>query len=246
MSYTTCLNCGQKALSVATRCPHCGKSFGNRPAPAPTPRIRRPLGLIAILVAALAAVILGANLFHREPGSPAREASAKPEAAVPESPQTPPATLPSVTPSAPAAATAGSEADSTAPAPGTAPGNPAMRPVDSAAQAVAPLPEPPPPPPPTPPTAAPAPAAAPPPPVVAPTPTEAQVPAGSGERRYANLWVNVRQAPRPQAEVVKVLKPGEPLLVDSLKEGWYRVVADGQAIGYVYRDFVDTVPPAKP
>lgn len=64
------------------------------------------------------------------------------------------------------------------------------------------------------------------------------------ERRYTNIWVNVRRARRPTAAVVKVLHPGEPVLVDSLSQGWYRVVADGQGVGYVYRGFVDTTPPA--
>jgi hypothetical protein len=32
-------------------------------------------------------------------------------------------------------------------------------------------------------------------------------------------------------------------MVDSLKEGWYRVVVDGQAVGYVYREFLDSVAP---
>jgi hypothetical protein len=70
--------------------------------------------------------------------------------------------------------------------------------------------------------------------------------AGPGERRYANIWVNVRRARRPAAAVVKVLRPGEPVLVDSLSQGWYRVVDDGQAVGYVYRGFIDSAPPARP
>jgi hypothetical protein len=31
-----------------------------------------------------------------------------------------------------------------------------------------------------------------------------------------------------------VLNPGEAVLVDSLIGGWYRVLIDGQPIGYVY------------
>jgi hypothetical protein len=31
-----------------------------------------------------------------------------------------------------------------------------------------------------------------------------------------------------------VLDPGQPVLVDSLVGGWYRVVIDGQPIGYAY------------
>jgi hypothetical protein len=66
---------------------------------------------------------------------------------------------------------------------------------------------------------------------------------GAQKPSYTKIWVNVRRARRPTATVVKVLRPGEPVLVDSLREGWYRVVADGEGVGYVYRAFVDTVPP---
>jgi hypothetical protein len=33
------------------------------------------------------------------------------------------------------------------------------------------------------------------------------------------------------------------VLVDSLSNEWYRVVEDGQKLGYVYRELVDTAPP---
>ena len=63
------------------------------------------------------------------------------------------------------------------------------------------------------------------------------------ERRYTTIWANVREARRPMAAVVTVLQPGESVLVDSLSKEWYRVVADGQKLGYVYRELVDTAPP---
>jgi hypothetical protein len=63
------------------------------------------------------------------------------------------------------------------------------------------------------------------------------------ERLYTTIWANVREARGPMAPVVTVLQPGEPVLVDSLSEEWYRVVADGQKLGYVYRELVDTVRP---
>jgi hypothetical protein len=47
------------------------------------------------------------------------------------------------------------------------------------------------------------------------------------------------------APVVTVLHPGEPVLVDSLSEEWYRVVAEGQKLGYVYSALVDTAPPTE-
>jgi hypothetical protein len=45
------------------------------------------------------------------------------------------------------------------------------------------------------------------------------------------------------APVVTVVEPGEPVLVDSLSDEWYRVVADGRKVGYVYRGLVDIAPP---
>jgi len=43
---------------------------------------------------------------------------------------------------------------------------------------------------------------------------------------------------------VRVLNPGEAVLVDSLKRGWYRVLADGRIVGYVHRTQLDAAPPA--
>jgi hypothetical protein len=90
------------------------------------------------------------------------------------------------------------------------------------------------------------PAALPPAPAETPASAPAVTPASEPvELRYTNIWVNVRQARRPSSPVIKVLRPGEPVQVDSLRYGWYRVVADGQAVGYVYRGFVDAEPPGK-
>jgi len=69
---------------------------------------------------------------------------------------------------------------------------------------------------------------------------------GRGERRYARTWVNIRARPSGKAPVVLVLKPGEPVMVDSLSQGWYRAVSDGQRLGYVDRTLVDPVPKATP
>ena len=76
---------------------------------------------------------------------------------------------------------------------------------------------------------APPPAAAP--PQAAPPPA---APAGEQLQRYAGTWVNVRDRRSPSGASVRVLNPGDVILVDSLIGGWYRVVIDGQPIGYVY------------
>jgi hypothetical protein len=79
--------------------------------------------------------------------------------------------------------------------------------------------------------------------LAAPARAPKAAPASPQQRRYTTIWANVREARRPLAPVVTVLQPGEPVLVDSLSNEWYRVVEDGQKLGYVYRELVDTAPP---
>ena len=66
---------------------------------------------------------------------------------------------------------------------------------------------------------------------------------GQWSQRYARTWVNVRESRGPGTPAVGVLNPGEAVLVDSLRGGWYRVVVDGHTLGYVDRSYLDTVPP---
>jgi len=80
--------------------------------------------------------------------------------------------------------------------------------------------------------ATPAPAAAAPTP---PLPRPSATLGGDRVRRYASTWVNVRQARSVGAPSVRVLQPGDAVLVDSLVEGWYRVLMDGRPIGYAHR-----------
>jgi hypothetical protein len=63
-------------------------------------------------------------------------------------------------------------------------------------------------------------------------------PAGSGIRRYAQTWVNVRGDRTRSAPAVGVLNPGDAVTVDSLVRGWYRVLVDGQMLGYVHRSML--------
>jgi hypothetical protein len=74
-------------------------------------------------------------------------------------------------------------------------------------------------------------------PEAAPPPAAQPPAAPTGEQlqRYASTWVNVRDRRGPNATSVRVLDPGEAILVDSLVGGWYRAVIDGQPIGYAYR-----------
>jgi Bacterial SH3 domain len=66
---------------------------------------------------------------------------------------------------------------------------------------------------------------------------------GQWVQRFATTWVNVREARRFGTPAVRVLNPGEAVLVDSLRGGWYRVVVEGRTLGYVDRLYLDTVPP---
>jgi hypothetical protein len=64
-----------------------------------------------------------------------------------------------------------------------------------------------------------------------------------GVARYARTWTNVREDRGRRAPAVRVLNPGEAVVVDSLRRGWYRVLADGRTLGYVHRSNLDAVPP---
>lgn len=83
-----------------------------------------------------------------------------------------------------------------------------------------------------------APAAAP-----AAPPPEQPPPAGPALRRYARTWINVRSGRSGGAPGIRILSPGDTVLVDSLRRGWYRVLVDGRPQGYVDRSYLDTVPP---
>jgi SH3 domain-containing protein len=84
-------------------------------------------------------------------------------------------------------------------------------------------------------------------PTVTPAPSSAPavVPAEAPatKRRYANTWVNVRSGPSNSAAVVQILRPGDMVLVDTLAQGWCRVVAAQRILGYVDSHFLATAPP---
>jgi len=66
----------------------------------------------------------------------------------------------------------------------------------------------------------------------------------TGEHRYARTWVNVRSGPSGKAPIVRILQPGESVQVDSLRDGWYQVLANGGPGGYVDGNLVDTSRPS--
>ena len=69
---------------------------------------------------------------------------------------------------------------------------------------------------------------------------------GAAERRFARTWVNVHARRSASAPVVRIVNPGELVMVDLFQQGWYRVVEDGQAVGYMDGHYLDRSPPAGP
>jgi hypothetical protein len=55
--------------------------------------------------------------------------------------------------------------------------------------------------------------------------------------------VNIRGERTRSAPAVAVLNPGDAVIVDSLVRGWYRVLVDGRALGYVHRSTLDVARP---
>jgi SH3 domain-containing protein len=187
MSYIECTQCGHKALSVASRCPHCGFEFPPRPLhrPMPEPRHDRRRASLVLGGALVAGVVVVAALLHRSGSRPADAG---------------PVTAPADTAVSGATGIAGPDTGSAALA------------TDSARPA-------------------------------APAPRPAVAPARAGVTRYARTWINVREGRARATRSVRVLTPGEAVLVDSLRRGWYRVLADGRTLGYVHRSNLDAVPP---
>ena len=83
-SYRQCSECGKRALSIATRCPGCGRELEPQPAPETRPVLEvgryLPSGVVAAV--ALAAVVLAVELGgERLPSDPARSSAAAGSAA---------------------------------------------------------------------------------------------------------------------------------------------------------------------
>ncbi len=208
-SDTICPNCGHKALTVATRCPHCGVPFDAHfyQRARTVSKVRRVPPLL--LAAGVVVTLIVANAVRHQLTTGSRP-------------------TPAVTPAAP-----------TEPAPRVA--QPAAR-VDSAVSMAESLPR----------AAAPAPAAtvAPAPAIEDPAPAarsvteagEAPEQRGAGLRR-ASTWINVRAGRGNSAPVLRILRPGEVVEVDSLLRGWYRVVSGAAPPGYVDYRLLDSLAP---
>ncbi|HKG33554.1 MAG TPA: hypothetical protein VKB22_07470, partial [Gemmatimonadales bacterium] len=53
--------------------------------------------------------------------------------------------------------------------------------------------------------------------------------------RVARSWTDVRKSRSARAPVEAVLTPGDTVLADSLEQGWYRVMLEGEVLGYAHR-----------
>lgn len=221
-SYLTCTNCGQKSPDSAGRCKNCGRAFG-RAEPAPgNSGLKRDTIPVAVLLAGAAFLVFAA--FKLWPAF---------------------ATTPASTPAESTAVAAPRETTTVATAPPTpAPKPAAVAPADTvraATQAPARKPESPPPAPdsvvrvrdtaattPTPP------------------PAEAEpVTIDVAHQRIAQVPAFLRAEPSKSGAVVRILQAGEVVTVDSLVQGWYRVVTDSQGVGYVGQQYLDTLPPRR-
>jgi SH3 domain-containing protein len=65
-NYVECPDCGKRALSVATRCPHCGFQFPPRRIvrPSPSPSFGASRGLAAVGAAVLSLIIVALMVRH--------------------------------------------------------------------------------------------------------------------------------------------------------------------------------------
>lgn len=59
-------------------------------------------------------------------------------------------------------------------------------------------------------------------------------PSAEAVSRSTRTWTNVRARRSVKADVVAVLLPGDTVLADSLRGGWWRVAFEGRVMGYVY------------
>lgn len=79
-------------------------------------------------------------------------------------------------------------------------------------------------------------------PAPVPLETRAIVSSAGAIKRYASTWINIRAGRSPRAPVLRILHPGDLVQVDSLEQGWYRVVSGQRTLGYVDRRLLSNSP----
>ncbi|MEP6687691.1 MAG: SH3 domain-containing protein [Gemmatimonadales bacterium] len=70
----------------------------------------------------------------------------------------------------------------------------------------------------------------------------ASPPAATGERRFARTWTNVRSRRSATGDLAGVLLPGDTVVADSLRGGWWRVTFEGKVMGYAYQSSLVEAP----
>lgn len=219
MSYLTCTNCLQKSPDTATRCKHCGRAFGRAPE-ARDSGSGRSFFPTALLLGGAALIIVAAyQLWPRFSVAPS---PAPPDTQTVAAPP-PPTTAPTPASKESRAAPVDSVRSVLTPPP-----KPREQPPPPAADTARPMGD----------TARPVSDTA--------RPAAASVAIDVARQRYAQVWANLRAERSNTASILQVLHPGEVVAVDSLQQGWYRVVTDQQAVGYVDQQYLDTLPPRAP
>jgi len=232
MSYINCPQCDQKALSVATRCPRCGVAFEPQVIHTPNPRRgRHPLALLLGAAALLLIVMQAAQRNFGVAPRPLHPALSEGEVPPPPKPKaTPSPSRPARAAPAPVPAAQIAVAESAPSTPKAAVPTKDTTVAGLELEGTSPQTEP----------------AEVSPPVASDSGTDDSASTEPTKRRYASTWLNIRARRSSSAPVVRVLKPGEPVLVDVLQEGWYRVVGNEQAVGFVDRRLLDSSPPVTP
>ena len=228
MAYIECPQCGQSALSVATRCPRCGFGFTQH-------RLRHghhrhsagnkiPLWVGGGLVVLVVVFLIGdggngavtvppiAGGLDGQPAEVVVQIDTGGEGVVDGVMVQPAGELPPDAAATPTLAVSAGRLDTVPPIKATAPAE------------SRPLPDP---------------------VVVTIVPPSAEADAAEfpEEPRWAKTWVNVRAGRSGSSEPVRILNPGELVGVDSLGLGWYRVLVDGVPVGFVDRSFLAPAPP---
>jgi hypothetical protein len=167
-SYRQCTECGKRALSIATRCPGCGRDLTEPPVrePGTTLDLGRFLTPRAVGGALAAAAVLAVATLGSSGGGSGERALFT--------------------------------ADSLAASVETGFSSTAAAGLDSASAA-------------------------------------ARAAESAGELLVAKTWTRVRKSRGMNGELEAVLLPGDTVVADSLRRGWYRVTLDGEVLGYAHR-----------
>jgi hypothetical protein len=208
-----CPQCGHRALGVATRCPRCGHEF--------PPNLIQPLPSTAdrhwvrwsVMGAVALALIIAIGKFGRYESASTTGKPPRPEVASTAVAETMPRDTTRRDSIPPAAAAPAQKPPPPKPAP--------LRPLPQPRQQ----------------------------PQTVPPERRSDVPPSAPavqvtglEQRYATVFVNVRRTPSAGSTTVAVLNPGDAVLVDSLRRGWYRIIRDGRVLGYADRRYLSPTP----